>query len=1238
MSSRHGEVEGRLDDMLTRIAMETQEIKELEQQLTDGQILVNEVLQRDLEGIIFSLQEYLRGLREQARRTQQQVHSLQDENQNLKRHLEDTQRHCGQLDDTQRQCGQLEDTQRHCVRLEDTQRHCGRLDDTQRQCGRLEDTQRHCGRLEDTQRHCGRLEDNQRHCGRLEDTQRHCGRLEDNQRHCGRLEDTQRHCGQLDDTQRQCGQLEDNQRHCGRLEDTQRHCGRLEDTVEVPALRDRQVEAALQDEKLSLQQIVHRLQAQLDQNSALYEDQAAAAALLDPQEAQDEDSPENMLCKSMEQLHRTSREQLQRDLNASREQIARLQAQLAQEQDRRDQLQSHLETQVVQEQDWVSQSVEQDEESEGWRLKEDIQRFRDKLQRSRSRYRHIQQNLESALEQRALQLHDVQQQRDALLQQLHSQSKEHQRNLRYLNRKLQQLGRSMCDSDQLTAEQLRRAIKQLRALNQTVELLHTQKKTRDRGQCCYVAPGHSVPSFGSQGTQDSGLGLQYLNSPARGQQQDRPPPGGGNWVSAPPTHTDTGTADWTDSDTDQRSRGGTPSPAAAHPPLVQPAWLLCGSPAAAVYGPPAGGSEHSLPQGLECECVLREAERLKKKKKPQVETKKVQDTLRHSAHRSVMQVCNEVDCVEETLLRRRAELRQADRLLLEAQSCIRTTREQVTSVQREADLLQHSAQDSATYLLETTEHIRELQEEVEDLRRRRQEEENSLREVKEAQKSRDQELQQLRTHSATQRLSGLLSDCQEAQRCLELVNSQVEQQEQRLVQRTDEHQTAVKRVSEVRHEGEQLQNTIKGLLEQQEMLTVKMSTISALKEEEQKLLRLQSEVSAHRAELKQVLQELLGEQQVLQETKNKHTQTLQQLQKKKDELDRTKDKADRKRDELNRIQDEVKKRKDMVETQQQELDRKMDEMDRLQDEVERKRKELAGLQQEVESHRKEAELCLQNTTMLQTETQEELSRRREEKSSLKEQCKHLEARRTHAQRCLSAGEAELAKQKEQLSYAHLLNQQVVRETAANQEQLKESSELLSELSERVEKKKKELQTLEEELSVSRQRTQTQTQLEDELQLRQVLKDIKAAVCRLEDRGRHLDKQQLQLSFLGEELKQQREGHMSEEGLNQMEAGPQKKCDDLLEEQGHSTEAESEEDESFYLSTVRLSSPINTEARLRLRLWNQQENLRQLETEETLTGLRLRLDQLDSLLTNMELRSGQAQHETPGTKHQDQDQD
>jgi len=97
--------------------------------------------------------------------------------------------------------------------------------------------------------------------------------------------------------------------------------------------------------------------------------------------------------------------------------------------------------------------------------------------------------------------------------------------------------------------------------------------------------------------------------------------------------------------------------------------------------------------------------------------------------------------------------------------------------------------------------------------------------------------------------------------------------------------------------------------------------------------------------------------------------------------------------------------------------------------------------------------------------QEELSRKREEKSCLKEQCKHLEARRRHADRydepvrttrreqklsgrkesisvilcvgfsCLKASQVELSKVKEEQSHAQLLREGVVRDAAATQQRV-----------------------------------------------------------------------------------------------------------------------------------------------------------------------------------------------------------
>uniref|UniRef100_A0A673ILC1 Centriolin n=1 Tax=Sinocyclocheilus rhinocerous TaxID=307959 RepID=A0A673ILC1_9TELE len=97
MSRKHQELESRLDDMITRIYKETQEIKELEQQLTDGQIAANEALKRDLEGISAGLQEYLQGVKDQARRAKLDCRHLQREKDALQCLLCEKEQQCTQL-------------------------------------------------------------------------------------------------------------------------------------------------------------------------------------------------------------------------------------------------------------------------------------------------------------------------------------------------------------------------------------------------------------------------------------------------------------------------------------------------------------------------------------------------------------------------------------------------------------------------------------------------------------------------------------------------------------------------------------------------------------------------------------------------------------------------------------------------------------------------------------------------------------------------------------------------------------------------------------------------------------------------------------------------------------------------------------------------------------------------------------------------------------------------------------
>uniref|UniRef100_A0A8B9TF39 Centriolin n=1 Tax=Anas platyrhynchos TaxID=8839 RepID=A0A8B9TF39_ANAPL len=91
MNKHYKQLESRLDDMLSRIAKETEEIKDLEQQLTDGQIATNEALKRDLESIIIGLQEYLESVKCQAKQANDECKELQKDKESLLQRLTDLQ-------------------------------------------------------------------------------------------------------------------------------------------------------------------------------------------------------------------------------------------------------------------------------------------------------------------------------------------------------------------------------------------------------------------------------------------------------------------------------------------------------------------------------------------------------------------------------------------------------------------------------------------------------------------------------------------------------------------------------------------------------------------------------------------------------------------------------------------------------------------------------------------------------------------------------------------------------------------------------------------------------------------------------------------------------------------------------------------------------------------------------------------------------------------------------------------
>ncbi|PKU37454.1 centriolin isoform x1 [Limosa lapponica baueri] len=98
MNKHYKQLESRLDEMLSRIAKETEEIKDLEQQLTDGQIATNEALKRDLESIITGLQEYLESVKCQAKQANDECKELQKDKESLLQRLADLEKERNNLE------------------------------------------------------------------------------------------------------------------------------------------------------------------------------------------------------------------------------------------------------------------------------------------------------------------------------------------------------------------------------------------------------------------------------------------------------------------------------------------------------------------------------------------------------------------------------------------------------------------------------------------------------------------------------------------------------------------------------------------------------------------------------------------------------------------------------------------------------------------------------------------------------------------------------------------------------------------------------------------------------------------------------------------------------------------------------------------------------------------------------------------------------------------------------------
>ncbi|KPP60873.1 hypothetical protein Z043_121088, partial [Scleropages formosus] len=845
LSKRHHELEARLDHMLSRIAKETEEIKDLEQQLTDGQIAANEALKRDLEGIIAGLQEYLEGVKGQAFRAETECRQLQREKEALQRHLQDSEEQRNQLemiimDAEGDKEGQIS---AYKAKLEaQLQEHNAEVERLKEELGRMRRfSQNEQGVLQ------AELE-KERHGRENALAQVELAVEKDKERQ--ELQDQLRMLREENGSLRR--QIHTLQRQLKEARATslcpQEVTHHLEELIR--SIASGAGEIRLSREEGALGPSLRRLQAELGSvvSAALADREEAASLREQLQQAQEE----HKAAKAKVAEKRKSEMKILREELQEAQELQTLAQQRVQEaEEERDRLYAELEArdrkgsedcrtqQQLQSLDkelrdlkrsvaaadkvaalQLSDAKDQLYSMHGTVRKINKERSEDAEELEKSRKQAAAaaqalaeaeaeiQHLQRLLRDRELQEHqaDGSDQQQQELERLHQALSRQQAQTKRL---WEQLTQAQQDKIGNLDELIRETEALKNSLAQQTSFMSTLQEPHGGRGCWYYVPSPpNPPSVGSHGTQDSGLGLQYPPSPNRGQRgrtergQPAAPPARGYWLYCPPHHGHSGT-----------SRRAVYAPPAVGL-SVSPGTVVCGPPptgAPLVFGPPpsslmvplvhTGVLLCNMPGHQQMEKELRtlqeQARELRRKQRSEERVganvqrlieqrtdleQEVQELRRAvsrlSFRREALQgdltslvgelelekslwqheeVLEEVQCVEKTLMHRRAELREADRLLMEAESELKDAREKtrqtlqrhteaqkhLEDTERELEEMEARAQDTATQLVQASQTLRAVQGELQVLQRHREEQEQTLLDMKDMVSSQDMKFQDL---------------------------------------------------------------------------------------------------------------------------------------------------------------------------------------------------------------------------------------------------------------------------------------------------------------------------------------------------------------------------------------------------------------------------------------------------------------------------------------------------------------
>ncbi|PNJ72365.1 CNTRL isoform 6 [Pongo abelii] len=1220
MNKQYKQLESRLDEILSRIAKETEEIKDLEEQLTEGQIAANEALKKDLEGVISGLQEYLGTIKGQATQAQNECRKLQDEKETLLQRLTEVEQERDQLE---------------IVAMD------------------AENMRKELAELESA------LQEQHEVNASLQQTQGDLSAYE------AELE------ARLNLRDAEANQLKEELEKVTRLTQLEQSALQAELEKERQALKNALGKAQFSEEKEQENSELHAKLKHLQDDNNLLKEQLkdfqnhlnrVVDGLVHPEEVAarvDElrrklklgagemniHSPSDVLGKSLADLQKQfseilARSKWERDEAQVRER--KLQEEMALQQEK-----------LATGQEEFRQACERALEA---RINFDKRQHEARIQQMENEIHYLQENLKSMEEIQGLtdlQLQEADEEKERILAQLRELEKKKkledaksQEQVFGLDKELKKLKKAVATSDKLATAELTIAKDQLKSLHGTV-----MKINQERAEFRLAMEKTGVGT----GANSQVLEIEKLNETMERQRTEIARLQ--NVLDLTGTDADSGGDSQEESELDDQEEppfvpppgymmytvlpDGSPVPQgmalyAPPPPLpnnsrpLTPGTVVYGPPPAGapmVYGPPPPNfSIPFIPMGvlhcnvpehhnLENEVSRLEdiMQHLKSKKREERwmraskrQSDKEMEELHHNIddllqekkslereveelHRTVQKrqqqkdfidgnfeslmteleiekslkhhedIVDEIECIEKTLLKRRSELREADRLLAEAESELSCTKEKTKNAvekftdakrsllqtESDAEELERRAQETAVNLVKADQQLRLLQADAKDLEQHKIKQEEILKEINKIVAAKDSDFQCLskKKEKLTEELQKLQKDIEMAERN-EDHHLQVLKESEVLLQAKRAELEKLK--SQVTSQQQEMAVLDRHLGHKKEELHLLQGSMVQAKADLQEALRLgETEVTEkcnHIREVKSLLEELSfqkGELNVqISERKTQLTLIKQEIEKEEENLQVVLRQMSKHKTELKNILDMLQLENNELQGLKLQHDQRVAELEKTQVAVLEEKLELENLQQIAQQQKGEIEWQKQLLERDKREIERMTAESRalqscveclsKEKEDLQEKCDIWEKKLAQTKRVLAAAEENSKMEQSNLEKLELNVRKLQQELdqlnrdklslhndiSAMQQQLQEKREAVNSLQE-------ELANVQDHLNLAKQDLLHTTKHQDVLLSEQtrLQKDISEWANRFEDCQKEEETKQQQLQVLQNEIEE-----------------------------------------------------------------------------------------------------------------------